>query len=177
MNYRRATVTDAEGIAQVHIAAWRTTYAGLVPVDFLNNLSIERRTERWRQLLAEPEPGEFMFVAEQDGALVGFASGGPEREDDPGYHGELYTIYLSKEAQGRGAGRQLVNLAAQALLDQGLTSMLVWVLAENPARKFYEALGGQYLREKPIEIGGANLIEVAYGWDDISALAHVPEEK
>ena len=31
------------------------------------------------------------------------------------------------------------------------------------ARRFYEALGGHYLREKTIEIAGVTLDEVAYG--------------
>jgi hypothetical protein len=48
--------------------------------------------------------------------------------------------------------------------------MLVWVLADNPARGFYERLGGRYLRQKPIEIGGIDLFEAAYGWDDIRVL-------
>jgi hypothetical protein len=45
-----------------------------------------------------------------------------------------------------------------------MTSLLVWVLADNPARKFYEALGGQYVYDKQVSIGNARLIEVAYGW-------------
>ena len=49
--------------------------------------------------------------------------------------------------------------------------MLLWVLKDNrPARKFYEALGGTTLREKSIEIGSQSLIEVAYGWKNLSAL-------
>jgi hypothetical protein len=45
---------------------------------------------------------------------------------------------------------------------------VVWVLAENPARRFYEALGGKIVFEKRIEIGGASLVEVAYGWEEMS---------
>jgi hypothetical protein len=41
------------------------------------------------------------------------------------------------------------------------------VLKNNPACGFYEWLGGQFLREKQIKIGGADLLEVAYGWADI----------
>ena len=52
-----------------------------------------------------------------------------------------------------------------------MRAMLVWVLKDNhPARGFYEALGGRYLREKTIEIGGTTLAEVAYGWADTGAL-------
>jgi hypothetical protein len=49
--------------------------------------------------------------------------------------------------------------------------MLVWVFAANPCRAFYEALGGRYVREQEITIGGAQLREVAYGWSDLRGLA------
>ncbi len=42
--------------------------------------------------------------------------------------------------------------------------MLVWVLADNPACMFYEAIGGQKIYEKQIDRGGVMLNEVAYGW-------------
>lgn len=48
--------------------------------------------------------------------------------------------------------------------------MLVWVLGDNPSRAFYETLGGRFLGEKDIEIGGVRLEEVAYGWTDIGRL-------
>jgi hypothetical protein len=58
----------------------------------------------------------------------------------------------------------------EKLLQTGIDNMLVWVLAKNPARKFYEALGGQFLRTKQVMIGGATLEEVAYGWTDIRVI-------
>jgi hypothetical protein len=45
--------------------------------------------------------------------------------------------------------------------------LLVWVIADNhPVRKFYAKLGGQQILEKPIEIAGVPLLEIAYGWTD-----------
>ena len=35
--------------------------------------------------------------------------------------------------------------------------MLLWVLSTNPARGFYEKMGGHYLNTKPIDIGGETL--------------------
>jgi FR47-like protein len=52
------------------------------------------------------------------------------------------------------------------LMQAGHMSLLVWVLAENRSRRFYEALGGQQVYEKPVTTGGVQLIEVAYGWLD-----------
>lgn len=48
--------------------------------------------------------------------------------------------------------------------------MMVWVLAENSSRRFYEALGAKYATEKVIDLGGKSLVEVAYGWRDALTL-------
>jgi hypothetical protein len=42
--------------------------------------------------------------------------------------------------------------------------MIVWVLRDNPYRRFYEAVGGEVVSERMISIGEAELPEVAYGW-------------
>ncbi|HVO41004.1 MAG TPA: hypothetical protein VMT34_00180 [Aggregatilineales bacterium] len=48
--------------------------------------------------------------------------------------------------------------------------MLIWVLAVNPARFFYQACGGQLARRKAIEWGGKTLEELGYGWPDLRSL-------
>jgi hypothetical protein len=63
-----------------------------------------------------------------------------------------------------------VRTLVHRLIQDGVTALLLWVLAENPARKFYERLGGQPVYEKTVTIGGVPLIEVAYGWRDAQAL-------
>lgn len=78
--------------------------------------------------------------------------------------GELYAVYLLQEAQGRGLGRALLETAARHMAEAGLDAWMCWVLADNPARYFYEAMGGVSFQQKDIEIGGRTLVEVAYGW-------------
>jgi L-amino acid N-acyltransferase YncA len=169
---REATVEDAAAIARVHVATWQTTYTGLFPADFMASMTVERRTNMWRSNISTSrEGGRAVFVAEDAKGVFGFVSGGPEREHDALYKGELYAIYLLKTAEGRGAGRALLLRMAQFLRDQGYSNMLLWVLKDNPhARGFYEAMGGQYVREKTVEFGGQPIIEVGYGWPDLTAL-------
>ena len=168
---REARPEDAPAIARVHVDSWRSTYTGIVPDEHLAALSYERREQGWRDALSNPDHPSFVYVAgDEAGKVVGFASGGPEREGHPDYKGELYAIYIFAEYQRRGLGRQLTQAVARRLLNAGTSSMLVWVLAGNPGRAFYEALGGQYLSEKKITIGEKELVEVAYGWKDIRAL-------
>jgi GNAT superfamily N-acetyltransferase len=171
MIIRPARIEDAAGIARVHIDSWRSTYKGIVPDDYLASMSYEERTQRWRTGLSNPSRIAYDFVAEDEtGQIIGFISGGRTQEPDPVYKGELYAIYLLQQWQGQGTGRCLTETLVEKLLQTGIDNMLVWVLAKNPARKFYEALGGQFLRTKQVMIGGATLEEVAYGWTDIRVI-------
>jgi hypothetical protein len=61
----------------------------------------------------------------------------------------------------------LVARAAQDLAGRGFRSLIIWVLKDNPARGFYERLGGRLAAEKVVEIGGRQLVDVAYVWPDL----------
>ncbi len=172
---RAASVDDAPGIARVHVDTWRTTYPGLVPEAYLASLSHEEGQAQWKKLIADPpSPGIFCLVAEDpDQGIVGFASGGPARAFASGSEpdGEVYALYVLEPHQRRGIGRALVGQAARVLAEQGRRSLVIWVLAGNLSRAFYEALGGEVTASQTLEIGGARLEEVAYVWRDTSTLA------
>jgi ribosomal protein S18 acetylase RimI-like enzyme len=170
MIIRPARVEDAPGIAKVHIDSWRITYRGMIPDDYLASLSYEERSQSWRRILSNPTRFADFVAEDETGQIIGFISGGPPHKPDAVYRGELYAIYILQEFQALGIGRRLTEALVEKLLEAGIENMLVWVLAENPARKFYEALGGQFLRTKQAEIGGVTLDEVAYGWQDIKRI-------
>jgi len=169
---RAAGPADAPGIARVHVDAWRSTYRGIVPQAFLDALSHRNREALWERVLSGVQPGHFVALAEDaaDG-IVGFAHGGPGQAGHPEYAAELYAIYVLEAYQGRGLGRDLTLAVVARLVADGRRSMLVWVLADNPACRFYEALGGRRVEVKRISIGGAELDEVAYGWTDLTPLS------
>jgi hypothetical protein len=62
-------------------------------------------------------------------------------------------------------------LAGQ-LLQDGLTSAVVWVLERNPACGFYARLGGELVGQQTITIGGSEVVEVAYGWRNLRLLVN-----
>ncbi|GAA0594684.1 GNAT family N-acetyltransferase [Virgibacillus siamensis] len=166
MKIRTATVNDAAQIAKVHVDSWRTTYRGIVPDSFLDGMSYEERTKRWQKISVEQN----VFVAEtDDDTIVGFANGGRERQGKfDGYNGELYAIYILQEYQGDGIGRQLTAAVVDSLLKEGLHSMLIWVLQDNPATYFYESIGGKRIGTDELEINGVKLTEIAYGWKKLT---------
>jgi L-amino acid N-acyltransferase YncA len=167
---RPARALDSAAIGRVYVDSWRTSYAGLLPDDYLARLSYLEQESAWRLQLARP--GLATFVAEDaTGQIVGFASGGAERTGTGTYFAELYTLYLLEDYHGRGIGRQLVSAFCGRIMRVGFRSMLVWVLQGNPARRFYARLGGQMLQTRPVRAGGTTLMEVAYGWRDVAALS------
>lgn len=172
MVIRPAVPADAPAIARVHVDTWRTAYRGIIPADFLAQLSHERSESRAAEFLrAGAAQGLFAFVADRkDEGVVGFAYGCPERSGDAYYCGEMSAIYVLASHQGRGIGGRLMQAIAGELSARGLDSMLVWVLARNPARGFYEAMGGLPVRTRTVSIGGADLTEIAYGWPGTKAL-------
>ena len=166
---RRATEADASALALVHVDSWRTSYRDLLPREFLDSLSESSYRDRWSRLLSDPS--NLIFVAEESNEVVGFASGGRERAGEDGFAGELYAIYLVDKAKRRGHGRELVRAIVDGLKAMGIDDMIIWALTENqPARRFYERLGGVYVRSQPIVIGSTALEEVSYGWRRLSDL-------
>jgi GNAT superfamily N-acetyltransferase len=159
---RKAAAADAHAIATVHVESWRSTYAGIVPDEFLAALSIDKREEMWTEIFLAEDA--WMLLAEDETGVFGFACGGKLREALDSFDAELYAIYLLRERQGQGAGRNLFHALTRALRAAGYSGMVAWVLKENPAVKFYERMGGKQIAKKSIEIGGAQLEEVAFGW-------------
>jgi ribosomal protein S18 acetylase RimI-like enzyme len=165
---RKAIVEDAASIAHVHVVSWQESYRGIVPQPYLDSLDIDRRTESWKSRLDRVDSN--VFVAILDGQLCGFAGGGLAREPVQDFDGEFYAIYLLDTAKGQGIGRLLMRRLAETLRANGLAKGVLWVLADNPSRGFYERLGGQEIAQKIAPIGGVDLLEIAYGWQDLRTL-------
>jgi ribosomal protein S18 acetylase RimI-like enzyme len=160
---RKALPEDAPSIGLVHVESWRRTYAGVVPDAYLAALDDEERAAAWKQELVAGSM--FVFVAEDQWGIFGFISGGRIREPIDGYDAELYAIYLMPARQRRGVGQELALALREAFLMNGFNSMVVWVLAENlPGVSFYKRLGAVQIAQKTIDIGGAALAELAFGW-------------
>lgn len=163
---RVANVTDAAAIAHVHVASWLTTYEEILPKEYLSSLRESDRVPLWQDWLTRDICA---FVAEVGGEIVGFSAGGGIRDPIHDYDSELYTLYLLKEVQGQGVGKALLEAVAKALDQKDFRSMLVWVLEQSPAVRFYEKVGAQLVMRKEIEIGGIRLYESALGWPHLRA--------
>lgn len=164
MIIRRATKDDVQALCEVHVQSWKETYRGIVKEQYLQALQPENKCALWSDVVDTEE----VLLAEREGEVVGFTCAGRQHGDDyPQYEAELYTIYLLAKEQGKGTGERLFEAAVQSVIRQGLQSMVVFVLDENPSTQFYEKMGARKIDEVEAVIGDDVYKEAVYAWETL----------
>jgi GNAT superfamily N-acetyltransferase len=166
---RPGAYEDAAANAHVHVETWRDAYAGGLPTDMLVNMSVSRQTAYWRAALLRRRKGESISLAMVDDALVGFGTCGPARGPAGRSTGEVQMLYVLQDYQELGLGRALLRALFAALRRHGMTRVLFWVVAQNTARFFYEAMGGTPGAERTERLWRTDVTTVGYVWEDIDA--------
>jgi ribosomal protein S18 acetylase RimI-like enzyme len=180
ISIRRARPGDAAAIAAVHVAAWRSAYAGILPDEYLANLSEPRLAAFYQRAILDRREGHAVFVATAsggdqprdsgaEGGVVGFASGGRARRGGVAA-GEVETLYVLDDYRERGIGRRLMRAMAAHLRAIGCNSAMAWVLGDNPSRFFYRRLGARMTMTEGIRVAGQGVVQQAMLWDPIEAL-------
>lgn len=171
VHIRLAVPDDADAIARIYVETWRSIYAGSIPDHVLTRMSHVRQASAWRHEIGG-RSGRWVLAAELPGAgVVGFAGLGANRYGPTPYDGEIQTLYVLDDFQGQGIGRRLMQAGFGHLKERRFQRAVVWVLSANPARFFYEAMGGQRIAERNERLWGAILAETAYGWPDLTIRA------
>ncbi len=154
MMIRTATIEDARGIAEVHIATWLTAYRGLIEDEYLEQLSVQRSEKMWQKNINQNNSTILVVECEEAG-IIGFASFGENRElsDYPEYPVEVYAIYILKQFSRQGIGTRLFTDINKRLAHLGIASYLLWMLEGNSTEAFYRKLGGKLIETKPYKIG------------------------
>lgn len=158
---RAAGAEDADAIAAVRAASWRSAYGGIIPAGILDRLTGPQATARHAAALRNRRPSG-LLVAETapdagpdtvpdarpdaapetpPGHIVGFANFGPERpvqggpppapEHAAGTRAELYAIYVLPGFWSAGAGRALITEVLAQARAARYAAINLWVLADN----------------------------------------------
>jgi ribosomal protein S18 acetylase RimI-like enzyme len=162
---RDARLDDAGPIARLDVETWQATYAGILATPYLAGLTQARRETGWTNLIRR-EPRDVQVAVAGDGTVIGFGSCGASR-GEPDFTGEVFTLYVAPDWQNQGAGRRLLHAMFRRLAAQGHASAVIWVLRENPARFFYQRLGGREIRRKLLTFNGSQVAASGYGWRDL----------
>lgn len=138
---------DIKQVLDVAKTNWNATYEGIIPLEVQENfLKSAYNDERMKQRLER----SFLFVAEVEGKVVGFANFSPVREDGTV---ELGAIYLYPEKQGKGMGSALLQKGIKDI--DGVKEIYINVEKDNKIGKtFYEAKGFEVVKEFDDEFDG-----------------------
>jgi ribosomal protein S18 acetylase RimI-like enzyme len=164
---RPARAGDADELARVQVASWRSAFAGIVPASLLGDLTGVAACavwrDRWREAIGNPPTSRHRVLTAVSGGpvsggpvsggpvsggpareVVGFVSAGPATDADrwPGTDAEIYEFRVAPDRTGQGHGGRLMHAAAETLVSDGFRTVSIWVLeADASLRGFLESAG------------------------------------
>lgn len=142
---RVAWADDAAAIAAVQVRAWRTSYAGVLPADLLEQLTPEDLAPGWQQALTRPpDARNRVLVALERNLVTGFALTGPATDPDcdPVADGEITDLTIDPHQRGHGHGSRLMQACVDTLKADRFTRGVVWLgSTDDEGRRFWTAAG------------------------------------
>lgn len=147
---RRGTPDDVPRLKELGVLGWETTYPFISPENRSGYLASEFWSlDRLRSIVSDPAC--LTLVAERaGGAAAGFLTIEPVGDAVV----ELTRFYVDSSARGSGIGHTLFTAGLDWSRENGASSMLVNVFADNDGgRRFYERAGFVLTRLEPYTIG------------------------
>ena len=153
MLIRQAKLEDVLAIEEVHSRAYKISYRGYLPDDFLDNLSInEDALKKVRNFLKSGEG----YVIEEQGKVIAFAFVSTSQQECF----EINALYVDPDFQRSGAGSLLVNYLLEKKKQVGCKSCVVWTMSDGPSVGFYEKLLFVKTQNKKMWKFGISIIEL-----------------
>lgn len=172
ISIRTARHADVPAMARLHFKMWRETYRDLAPEIAFQVQAEPVWLSRWQKIFSRDRSECAMLLGEVKGHLAGFGVAGPPSRTEFLDRAEVRFLYVDSAFKRLGVGRALLVKLARAMINLGYHSMALGVVVgNNPAIKFYEALGGRragvYTDSGPVWRSENYL----YVWDDLIRLA------
>jgi GNAT superfamily N-acetyltransferase len=142
VEYRTATVRDAEALAALGTATFVATFGHLYQPGDLEIFLQNHSPDVWEKELADSAFA--VRVAELDGTMVGYAKLGPPHLpfEPRGEAAELRQLYVLEDMKGQGVARTLIEWIIDRARDRRADHLYLSVFTENHrARRFYEKYG------------------------------------
>ncbi|MEP6589566.1 MAG: GNAT family N-acetyltransferase [Gemmatimonadota bacterium] len=168
LQLRIAGPDDADTVAALHCASWRSAYRGMLDDEFLDGPLEEYSARRWRAWFTLiGGPPSHLLLAEQAGTAVGFVC----VLHCGGEFGDLIAnLHVAAECRSSGIGSRLLRAAASRIRAEGANAMHLWVYTANEdAVRFYHREGGTAESEQPhLAADGKMRPSWRYVWYDLA---------
>lgn len=142
VNYRNATVRDAEHLSELGAATFVATFGHLYQPNDLAIFLQNHSRDAWEKELADSAFA--VRVAELDGKMVGYAKLGPPHLpfEPRGEAAELRQLYVVEQMKGQGIAQALIAWVIDQARERRADHLYLSVFTENHrARRFYEKYG------------------------------------
>lgn len=141
---RKATVEDANRLAEIHVFGWRFAYRNLISDELLfKKMNVVKRAASFKQAIEENR--EDTYVYEEDGIIKAFMTIGPCRDEEKKGSYEIWGIYVDPLLTRCGIGTRMVEFCEKTALELGYKEILLWVLEGNDIGiNFYKKSGFQH---------------------------------
>jgi ribosomal protein S18 acetylase RimI-like enzyme len=177
--YRIANESDAPAMGRVMVDTYMAAHKGQMPEgawlkrkeEWTHEVSANAWARSLREIADDAHSQDCIYVAvdELSDAIVGLVMGGLGDDTRLPNCGEIYSLYVHIEYQGRGVGRQLLQAAVLHLAALGKTALMIGCLNTNaPASGFYASLGGQVIGTREDDDEGFKFTVLIFGWEDLS---------
>ena len=153
---------DIPDVVNIQIDGWKSAYKGIIDDSVLNSMNRNERIEKRKNDYKE----NGFIIAELNNKAVGFCRYTDSNiftRDISDIDCELLALYVKPSLKYNGIGTKLFQFVINDFKSKNKTNMILWCLKDNePSKKFYIKMGGEIIKERTIEIGGKEYLEVGF---------------
>jgi ribosomal protein S18 acetylase RimI-like enzyme len=169
LSIRLGTRSDSDIIADLHAQSWLNTYRGILPDQFLDSDLYQERKRYWEKKMEGLRRNDFVLLAEDGDAVVGFAA--VLDKPEAGFDAFIDNLHVRSDMKGKGIGKALMRAVAERLLASNRHSVYLWVLHGNTAaEKFYYAIGAQSADTTTAKFGDLDVFQKRFVWPALEPL-------
>lgn len=144
---------DFNEVRKILIETWLQTYDFIPENDLFIHLENYYSLEKLYELFNNPDA--FCYSVETDKQVIGWM-----KLFDDKYDGNFYlsSLYILKDYQGLGIGKELMSAADKKALELNHSRIWVGVMGKNiNTLIWYKKLGFDFVKEGPFKMGGTEV--------------------
>ena len=162
MKIRRATQSDLQDIAAIHIESWKDSYSDVLPEEFLVWQIDREFIQHWSEIEIKNE--DLVLVAEEN-SVIGFIAVWCRPIPF------IDNLHVIPSQRSKKVGSALMKAVAKELINQGHKTAHLWVFESNEkAIRFYERLGGIKKEQSIKTVFGYDVLSRKIEWTDLSTI-------
>lgn len=160
---KKMTYEDIDMLIDLNIKCFRETYDGILSNKYLDDLNLNKEKIIKEEQNYFNQDDDLVYLLVCDNKCVGYMAIGKSKIDRYLNYGEIKSLYVLKEYQGKGYGSLLFNFAVSNLKKMGYQNICLGCLKANiKANMFYNHLGCKLIDCHETITGNTKMLENIY---------------